>query len=171
MKVKGIIVGGISSALLDLRPAPSVPIVATEGYGSLPMSPVVFDILKQHEGRQASLTVRMSEAWGGSRPAIIIPLTRHQPDADGELLREDAPIGPARVGGRVRVVRRPLLGRVGEIKSILAAPQRVASGLSLSGARVSIEHPQQEGAPEQGMDHLSTPDIQFVPWLNLEYID
>jgi len=176
MKVKGIIVGGISSALHDLRPAPPFPIVATEGYGNLPMSSVVFDILKQREGHQASLSEQMSEAWSGCRPAILIPRTRQQPEDEGEMQREDVPAEPARVGPRVRVVRRPLLGQVGEITSVLAAPQRITSGLSLPGARVVFARPatpsfQQDTAPEQDVGRLGPLDMQFVPWLNLERID
>jgi hypothetical protein len=165
MKVRGIIVGGISASLHHLIPSPSFPIVATEGYGNLPMSPMAFDILKRLEGYEVSISGRMGEAWD-----IIVPLTGHLED-EGELATGDAPLEPARIGDRVRAVRQPLLGQVGEIVALLAEPEPVASGLSLSGAQVAFASGQYPAgtAHPAGTSH-SASTAHFVPWLNLERI-
>jgi hypothetical protein len=170
MKVRGIILGGISASLHYLIPPLSFPIVATEGYGNLPMSPMAFDILKRLEGYEVSISGRMGEVWDLARPSIIVPLTGHLED-EGELATGDAPFEPARVGDRVRAVRQPLLGQVGEIVALPAEPEPVASGLSLSGAQVAFasgQYPAGTAHPVSTSHSAST--AHFVPWLNLERI-
>jgi hypothetical protein len=174
MQVKGIIVGGISSSLHDLDPTPDFPIVATEGYGNLSMSPIVFTILKQLEGHQTSISGQKHGAWDGGRPQIIVPLTEHQRE-EGEFSSGFVPTEPARVGHRVRAVRDPVLGQIGEIASIPAAPQWLPSDLHLPGAHVAF--PDSEGFAfegdavlEQGLDVVPSPSLFFVPWSNLERV-
>ena len=175
MQVNGIIVGGISSRLHYLRPAPPFPIVATEGYGSLPMSPMAFDILKQLEGHEASITGRMGEGWDGHQPGIIVPLANHQLEEAGELAEAIVPTSPVRVGHRVRAVRAPVLGQIGEITSIPSEPQYLPSGLSVAGAQVAFadsERPllQGDAVLEQSVVGSPSPNLYFVPWLNLEHV-
>jgi hypothetical protein len=158
MKVGGIIVGSISASLLDLTPPP-FPVVATEGFGVQPMSPLVFDMLRRFEGHEVSLGVPTGQEIGArpdERPLIIIPLASL---ATGEIPADSASAGPARVGNQVRAVRRPLAGRVGEIVALPAESRRLPSGLSLTGAQVDF-----------AMNSLQETERHFVPWLNLERI-
>lgn len=165
MKVKGIIVGGISASLYDLTPALPFPVVATEGYGKLPMSSAVFDTLKGLEGREVSISGHMGEVWDSTRPTIIVPLAEHQ-DGEGEL-GGTLPVEPAQVGDRVRAVRHPLLGQVGEIVSLLAEAQPVPSGLFVPGAQVAFAGSKHTSYRR---DTVTMQAAQFVPWLNLECI-
>jgi hypothetical protein len=158
MKVGGIIVGSISASLLDLTPLP-FPVVATEGFGTQPMSPIVFDTLKRFEGHEVSLGVSAGQGMGAGpdeRPLIIIPLA---PPAAGGIPADSAPARPARLGDQVRAVRRPLSGRAGEIVALPAESRRLPSGLSLTGAQVAF-----------AMNSLQENERRFVPWLNLERI-
>lgn len=177
MKVKGMIVGGMSSSLHELALAPAFPIVATEGYGSLPMSPSVFNNLKQFEGREASISGQMGDAWDASRPEVFVPTPEHQPVDEGELPSEESPIEPPRIGWQVRALRRPLLGQVGEIASIAAAPQPLPSGFTLPGAHVvfassgsSEKTSQPNTISPQDVDRPRQSSVEFAPWLNLERI-
>ncbi len=164
MKVRGIIVGGISASLHDRIPSPFFPIVATEGYGDLPMSPLAFDILKRLEGHEVSISGRMGEVWDYARPSVIVPLMEYLED-EGIPAAGDAPFEPARAGDQVRAVRQPLLGQVGEIVALPAEPQPVASGLSLAGAQVAFA-----GAQYPAGTVYPAGTWHFVPWLNLERI-
>lgn len=175
MKVKGIVVGGISSSLQDRVPAPSFPIVATEGYGKLPMSAMMFDILKQLEGRDAYISGQMGQTWDDTRPAIIVPLPERGGQEDSELSSGDVPQGPAQIGHQVRAVRHPHLSRVGKIVSIPAASQQLPSGLSLPGAHVAFADSAQASFENNTVAAEDTSSsrpsrIEFVPWLNLEHI-
>jgi len=158
MKVGGIIVGSIGASLLDLTPPP-FPVVATEGFGAQPMSPIVFDMLKRFEGHEVSLGVSAGQGTGAGpdeRPLIIIPLGSL---ATGEISADSASAAPARIGDQVRAVRQPLSGRVGEIVALPAETSRLPSGLSLTGAQVAF-----------ATNSLQENERCFVPWLNLERI-
>jgi hypothetical protein len=175
MQVNGIIVGGISSSLHYLRPAPPFPIVATEGYGSLPMSPMAFDILKQLEGHEASISARMGEGWDGHRPGIIVPWANHQPEEEGDLATALVPTEPARIGHRVRAVRDPVMCQVGKIASIPSEPQYLPSGLSVLGAQVAFADSegslfQRYAVSDQDEVGSRSQGLHFVPWLNLEHV-
>jgi hypothetical protein len=90
---------------------------------------------------------------------VIIVSLADYPQAGGEALAGDGSDRPARIGDRVRAVRQPLPGRAGKIVAFSDEPERVPSGLSLTGAQVAF-------------DGESSPDDEryFVPWLNLERI-
>jgi hypothetical protein len=139
------------------------------------MSPMVFDILRQLEGHQASISGQMDEAWDGGRPQIIVPLTEQQPQEE-ELSSGILPTEPARVGQRVRVVRNPVLGRVGEIASIPAVPKPLPSGLCLTGAQVAFVDLkggfafERDAVLAQDLDGVTSPGLYFVPWTNLERV-
>ncbi len=181
MKVRGIIVGGISASLHDLRPALPFPVVATEGHGNLPMSSMAFGILERLEGHEVSVSGQMGDGWNSTRPTIIVPLIERQED-EGGFPTITSPGQPARVGDRVRGVRFPLQGHVGEIVSLRVEAQHVPSGLSLRGAQVAFADPDhasgQLGAVPARRANLVDPTgnaqrggtSKFVPWLNLEHI-
>jgi hypothetical protein len=158
MKIKGVIVGSIGASLDELLPDSPFPVVATEGYGNLPMSPAVFDTLKRLEGHEASISGQMGETWDSAQPTIIVPLIE-QVEAESELLTDTRSAAPAQIGDRVRAVRHPFLGQVGEIVSLSAEPQPLASGLSLPGAQIAFVDSERMAGT-----------TQFAPWLNLERI-
>jgi hypothetical protein len=117
----------------------------------------------------------MGEAWGGHRPGIIVPLANHQPEEEGELAKAIVPTEPAQIGHRVRAVRDPVLGQIGEIASIPSEPQYLPSGLSVPVAQVAFvdsERPlfQRDAVSEQDVVGSPSQDLHFVPWFNLEHI-
>ncbi len=120
----------------------------------------------------------MGNAWDSSRPEVLIPLPEHQQVDERIILSEDIPSEQAQVGHRVRVLRRPLFGQVGEIAAMPAAPQPLPSGLILPGAQVVFASSasseksswQHYAIPAQGVDRPRQTNVQFVPWLNLERI-
>jgi hypothetical protein len=139
------------------------------------MSPMAFDILKQLEGHEASISGRMGEGWDGHRPGIIVPLANHRPEEIGELAKTIVPTEPARVGHRVRAVRNPVMGQMGEIALIPSEPQTLLSGLTVPGARVAFadsERPpvQRDAVSEQDVVGSRSQGLHFVPWLNLEHV-
>jgi hypothetical protein len=188
MKVRGIIVGSMSASVVGLVSDLPLPIVATEGYGHLSMSPHLFNVLKELEGREVFLSGKMGKPWSDDRPIIAIPLAK---DVLTEMpVSEDLlPIEAPRIGGRVRAVRRPLMGRMGRIVSFSAESRKVASGLSLAGAYVAFADSNQsqvegaDGMQAQVPNDPPAPSFidagaveparsapHFVPWLNLERV-
>jgi hypothetical protein len=169
MKVKGIIAGGLSPAACDRAAGLSLPVVATEGYGRLPMLPMIFDLLKGLEGREVSLGAQMGKAGEDSRPVVIVPLPEHL-DRIEEFTPISAGIQAGRAGQWVRGVRRPWLGRTGRVAALSAGAERIATGMSLPGAWIAFSDWGDMSSQPDVAAPLEEP-LHFVPWLNLEHLE
>lgn len=145
MQVRGIVVGSIEAGLRERDSDFPCPIIVTEGMGRVPMSSVVFELLRSNAGREVSISGKTQPRWGAVRPEILIHSQRRE-------------IVPARqqleVGVQVRVIRQPYLGSVGKVVSLPSQPRVVDSGAMLKGAVVELE----EGGRV------------FVPYANLELV-
>jgi hypothetical protein len=149
MQVRGIVVGSIGADLGERASDFPFPIIATEGMGQVPMASVIFELLRSHAGREASISGVTRLRWGTVRPEIIIPLQGKgaipSPQQLGDALE---------VGDQVRVIRQPYLGSVGQVVSLPSQPRAVDSAAGPRGAEVELE--------EKGR--------VFVPYANLELI-
>jgi hypothetical protein len=149
VEVRGIITGSLAPELLPVAEHLHFPIIVTDGLGNLPMTEDIFDLLKENEGREASLSGRTEMPWDAQRPEIIIPMPNSKPTAgekrgQRELTR----------GARVRIVRAPYLGSVGTVIDIPRHALHIATGARAHCARVDI-----------GQD-----ETVLVPLVNLEIL-
>jgi len=92
-------------------------LVITEGFGVIPMAAKTFALLAAHEGQKASISGATQIRAGVIRPEIIIPKpvksAATQPTGTGA--EERAGI---QAGDQIRVIRDPLFGRIGNVKSL-----------------------------------------------------
>ena len=158
MQVRGIIVGSIDASLMKLEPPVRVRVVATEGFGQVPMSAYTFDQLTRLNGRDVSIrgqTPALAAANNDSKiePPIIFATSSHDYQAPVQPA-DDQSTTEIRVGSRVRVTRGKHLGAIGHIVSLPAEPQFVESGLMASGAYVAID------------EH-----VHYIPWVNLQQVN
>jgi hypothetical protein len=147
VRVRGIIVGSMDAAILERNPPPEIPIVVTEGFGSVPMTSTIFDLLKGGAGREVSINAKTQLHWGLIRPQIIIP-------SIGEAEERPHTPGKLEIGDAVRALRQPYIGQGGRVKSFPQGAQLLESGLRLPGVEVDLD-------AERGV---------FIPALNLEAI-
>lgn len=155
--VRGIIVGGIDEAELraflgaegyapwdvgppDWRLPSSFPgvadfvLIVTEGFGNRPMSRPLFELLTSYVNKEA-LIEGTTHVWGTvRRPRVVIPLPTR---TAGVTL--DAPRPTVRPGATVRVLHQSYLGRIGQVRSISGAPQRLPSRARTPAADVVLE--------------------------------
>jgi len=149
IQVRGIIVGSLEAGLLPSVQAAPYPIIITEGWGSIPMSPLIFDVLQSNDGREISLNGRVETGWKPQRPEVIIPLLSgetplEEPELDFVLEK----------GATVRVLRQPHMGRTGRVVALPDLPKKLSAGIALRGAKVE----------------LAANERVFVPFANLEWI-
>jgi hypothetical protein len=149
MQVRGIIVGSLEPGLLSAANATGFPIIVTEGWGAIPMSPVIFDVLKANDGREVSLRGRFEGGWTQVRPEVIVPLLVSGPPSEDAIADR-----PLEEGATVRILRQPHMGAMGTVVSLPASPRKLASGVALQGAEVE----------------LAAGERVFVPFANLELI-
>lgn len=137
MQVRGIVVGGVASELLEKAAQAPFPILATEGPGSVPMSPRCFRLLSTYNGREAVLDGRFAVGRSGFRPEIIVPLPAEP--GTGPLELPDAPL---KVGDTVRITRSPYAGQIGTVVDFVHAGRLTAGSLlPMVKIKVSEEKP------------------------------
>lgn len=127
--VVGIVVGGFNDKDLrdflgyDLGVAitgneEGITLIVTEGFGKMRMAQATFDLLKSRCGMMASINGATQIRAGVIRPEIIIPLTGVKTQRDVDKEKEKSP-GLA-IGSRIRAIREPYFGRLGEVISMPA---------------------------------------------------
>ena len=133
--VRGVIVGGFDDEDLkkllgyDLGVAITgseeigITIVITEGFGKIQMAQRTFDLLKSRAGSKTSINGATQIRAGVVRPEVIIPLDKSGRAGNEEL---DKPMGRGmEIGDLVRIIRVPHFGKIGKIRSLPFAPQKI----------------------------------------------
>lgn len=148
VQAKGIIVGSIHANLIELESKLPYPIIVTEGFGQIPMSGIIFDLLRKRDGEVAYSSGSSYNRHGGERPEIMIfPAARgHAKSVDRSTYLQE--------GFTVRITREPHIGKTGTIKWLPDKAYMMESGLALRSAEVEI----------YGRESV------FVPIANLERI-
>ena len=162
-QVRGIIVGSIPAGLLNVDPPVQVRVVATEGFGGVPMSPHTFGILISLSRREVSIRGQMPlppsqkpQTPVAKEKSMIIatdPLTSR----GGYVSLPEAPKKQDKtevvVGSKVRVIQGAFLGNSGTIDLLPPEPQTTESGIIAPGAFVKF-----------------STDVHFIPWANMQII-
>ena len=141
VKAAGIISGGIDDQDLkellgyDLgvaitgRENLGITVIVTEGFGEIAMADRTYAMLREFEGRVASINGATQIRAGVMRPEIIIPLESVPPAANEGQFEE----GQLEAGRLLRVIRDPWFGMIGKVSDLPAKPHVLGSG---SKARV-----------------------------------
>jgi biotin carboxyl carrier protein len=149
LQVRGIVTGGLPPELIEQAKHSPIPIIATEGIGTIPMSEPIFQLLTTNDGREASISGRTRPRWGVIRPEIIVALP-----AESLPSTQSQPGTPLTMGARVRVVRAPYLGQVGTVVALVDHARRIETDARVRGADVDLG----DGTPV------------FIPLVNLEVL-
>jgi len=132
-KVRGIIVGSVNADLRPLLRALPFPVLLTEGFGALPISEPVFELLHSNAGREGMMSASFQTRWGARRPEVVIPLR-----AEGKMPPGETASQPLAAGARVRLLRAPYLGAIGQVLDLPLVAQVVESGARLPVAVVDL---------------------------------
>lgn len=104
-------------------------VLITEGFGEIAMAERTFQLLREHEGRKASVNGATQIRAGVMRPEILIPL---EPGSiSGEESKRES--GLLEIGTPIRVIRDPYFGIIGDVAELPSEPAVLESG---SKARV-----------------------------------
>ena len=142
--VRGLIVGSATAELCRAGEASPVPLIVTDGIGTGGMSPPIFELLQQANGRSVSL-FGAYDARAGQRPEIILPQA-------ASLGLDATTVKKTLVPGQL--VRILDAGQVGTITHIYHRLQSTTIGIKTPGVDVK----------------LSDGQIIFVPTANLDVI-
>lgn len=121
-------------------------LMVTEGFGSIPMAPATWALLRRMAGRRASLNGATQIRAGVIRPEVVVP--HEDDDLPVERMQPPPPRG-LQLGDTVRGIRSPWFGRIGRVVGLPVEPVRLESG---SLARVmEVEFREEDGGVRRAL--------------------
>ena len=99
-------------------------IIITEGFGEIPMAERTFALLKELEGREASVSGATQIRAGVMRPEIIVP-------GEGTAAAQEREAGQLAIGARVRLIREPYFGLLAAVTALPNELQLIKTGASV----------------------------------------
>lgn len=157
--VAGIVVGGIiDKDLVDylgydigvaITGHEEIPttLIATEGFGVMRMAHRTFELLKSLEGRQASINGATQIRAGVIRPEIIVPIKNivvASVDSSAEQTLE--------LGTRIRIIREPYFGMLGEVVALPPEPVLIESGAKVRTLKAKLENGEDVTVPRANVE-------------------
>ena len=147
VQVAGIVVGGFNyydlKAVLGYNLGVAITgteklntaLIVTEGYGSIPMSESTFSLLKENDGKAASINGATQIRAGVIRPEIVIPIDTVNNEDDS---KSKVPEG-IQEGSIVRVIRSPNFGKIGKVISLPSELNKMESETMVRVAEINID--------------------------------
>ena len=147
VQVAGIVVGGFNyydlKAILGYNLGVAITgteklntaLIVTEGYGSIPMSEATFSLLKENDGKAASINGATQIRAGVIRPEIVIPIDSGNTDDDSTSKMPEG----IQEGSTVRVIRSPNFGKIGKVISLPAELNKMESETMVRVAEINID--------------------------------
>lgn len=133
LSVRGLVLGSMSAELIPVALRMSYPIILTDGFGSIPMNSPAYELLNANAGREASVEATVREPYAAEVPEVIVPVPGAQRVRTAEPVLEIVP------GLRVRALRAPYAGSVGNLLHLLPQPEVYPSGILAKSAMVELE--------------------------------
>jgi hypothetical protein len=149
LPVRGLVLGGLSPALIPLAAKLSYPIIVIDGFGMKRMDSVAYLLLTTNARREVTLKADPFDRLTGARPEILIPMPVTE---DPPLPRDEEAFAP---GLSVRLTRAPSLGAVGKIITLLPGLTLVPSGLKVAAAEVKLDSGEQIVVPLANLEVLA----------------
>ncbi len=98
-------------------------LILTEGFGEIAMAHRTFELLSEHEGKNASVSGATQIRAGVIRPEVIIPLEK----AD-ESTEKSGEVKGLEMGDILRVIRQPYFGAIGKLTALPPELQELETG-------------------------------------------
>lgn len=133
LSIRGLVCGSIASELIPFALQMPFPILLTEGFGSIPMNSPAFDLLSSNAGREAGVEATLIEPFDARTPEVVVPLPASQQPSSPKRTVQLEP------GMRVRALRAPHAGAVGNILHLMPGVQMFPSGILARSAMVELE--------------------------------
>lgn len=148
ISVRGVILGGLASELIQTAKRLPYPLIVTEGFGHRPINTPAFNLMSSHDGREVALDARPALPFRNQRPEVIIPLQADRP------LEVPEDVIPLKRGVRVRILRAPHQGEVGVIRKVLPSASTYPSGVRVISATVELDQGGTTMVPLANLDVL-----------------
>ena len=156
--VKGIICGGVDydviSKILGYSLGVAITgtektttLIITEGFGAINMALKTFNLLKDNDGKKASINGATQIRAGVLRPEIFI---KSEDNINSKDFNEDDLI--ISEGSVVRVIREPYFGKIGKITSLPFELMKMKSETKVRVAEVEFDDKSKEIIPRANLE-------------------
>lgn len=125
----------------------NLTIIATEGFGFLPMAERTFNLLKSLDGRVASMNGATQIRAGVIRPEVIVP---NQVEAGTEFHPEAALM--LEIGTNIRVIREPYFGRLGTVTELPSQLMTVESETEVRVLKAKLDDGREVVVPRANVE-------------------
>ena len=160
IKMKGLILGSLSTRLRPMAAQMPYPIMVLEGFGKIPINVVAYRLLSTSADRGTTLNAAKFNRATGERPEAVIPVSGQ---TDVPMPMQLAPLD---LGTQVHILRDPHQGKVGTVSHIMGVT-KLENGLHADSVEVLFPAEQEEGAED---DTGPLGERVVVPVANLEVI-
>lgn len=109
-------------------------LIVTEGFGELPMSDRFLSLMSEQDGMESSINGATQVRAGAMRPEVIVPV---QTD-DSASFSENHGSHSLEIGCKVRIIRVPYFGQIGQVTELPSHPEQVESGATVRVLRVEL---------------------------------
>jgi hypothetical protein len=123
----------------------------TEGFGEMAMNPRTLNLLKEFEGEEAAINGATQIRAGVLRPEIIIPHGRA-----GDVEAEDELSSGMKSGTKIRIIREPYFGALGEVVSLPVELQKIESESSVRVIEIELESGERVIVPRANVEIIET---------------
>lgn len=154
-----IVVGGIDDANLkdflgyDIGVAitgnegKGITLIITEGFGKLRMAHRTFELLKDLEGKKASVNGATQIRAGVIRPEVIVP------DESLEIKEEKESLSEGLVpGSLIRIIREPYFGQIGKVVSLPPELREIETEAKVRVLEVELENGERVIVPRANVE-------------------
>ncbi|MFN2145708.1 MAG: hypothetical protein ACK2T7_10175 [Anaerolineales bacterium] len=160
IKMKGLILGSLSTRLRPMAAQMPYPIMVLSGFGKVPINEMAYRLLSTSSARVITLNAAIFDRATGERPEAVIPVSG-QTDVPMPVQ-----LAPVDIGQQVHILRDPYQGRVGTVSQILGVA-RLENGLHADSVEVLLPAAPTE---DTGKDTGPLGDRVVIPLANLEVI-
>jgi len=159
--VSGIVVGGvIEKEIIELlgyeigvaitgQENVGITLVITEGFGEIRMSDKTFSLLKQMDGKNASINGTTQIRAGVIRPEVIVPLpdTGEEPETPQKMSQSELSTGT-----RIRIIREPHFGKLATVTELPPQLTVIESGAKVRILRAKLDNGEEIAVPRANVE-------------------
>jgi hypothetical protein len=113
-----------------------ITVIATEGFGLLPMSQRTYNLLKSFEGKMSAMNGTTQIRAGVLRPEIIIPYDVEE----DTVFTDESSLEGMKKGSLVRVIRSPYFGEIVKVNALPVELQIIESGSRVRVIELELEN-------------------------------
>ncbi len=152
IRVRALIAPSATAGMRDHLMSLPFGVGLIQGFGTMPISETVLNLLQTYQGNEASLDLTEAGDWRENRPEIIIPIDNGVPSAEAQQPNIE-PLWS--VGTRVRLLQEPHLGEFGKIRAMPPDLLQFDRGVWAQGAHVELQNGSRIYVPLMNLEYLS----------------